>query len=269
MILVVDDIPENVFSLKKVLEHNHFNVDVAFSGEEALKKILTKTYTLVILDVQMPGIDGFEVAENIKGFQKARDTAVIFLSANSTDTDLIVKGYSQGAIDYITKPVDPTILMLKVKTVYDHYEARHKSTQQQQQVNEQFEREKDRNRELSQSMEDVFELMRLAKIATWEYFPQQDELRCSPEVYRLMGLSPNPDQSHLLSVIPVFRKAHAANIPGREEKFEYFQEINHRYLRILGKKEFKNGYCSRVRGLIQDVSGFKNQDQSVLDLVSG
>lgn len=122
MILIVDDTPENLISLKKVLERHDFEVDTASSGEEALKKVLKNEYVLIILDVQMPGMDGFEVAEAISGYSKARETAIIFLSAANTSLKFITKGYSSGGLDYITKPVDMDILLLKVKTFYRIYE---------------------------------------------------------------------------------------------------------------------------------------------------
>lgn len=122
MILIVDDTPENIISLKKVLEKHNFEVDTASSGEEALKKILSQSYVLIILDVQMPGMDGFEVAEAISGYSGAKETAIIFLSAASANVNLITKGYSSGGLDYITKPVDMDILLLKVKTFYRIYE---------------------------------------------------------------------------------------------------------------------------------------------------
>jgi signal transduction histidine kinase len=122
MILIVDDAPENIISLQKVLEKNDFEVDTASSGEEALKKILKKSYVLIILDVQMPGMDGFEVAEAISGYSKAKETAIIFLSAATANVKLITRGYSSGGLDYISKPVDMNILLLKVKTFYRIYE---------------------------------------------------------------------------------------------------------------------------------------------------
>lgn len=122
MILIVDDKPENIFSLKTILELHSFPTDTALSGEEALKKILKHSYALIILDVQMPGMDGFEVAEAISGYSKARDIPILFLSAASTDKKFITKGYSSGGMDYITKPIDPDILLLKVKTFYRLYE---------------------------------------------------------------------------------------------------------------------------------------------------
>ncbi len=116
MILIVDDIKENIVALKKVLELHSLSVDTAESGEEALKKILKTNYSLIILDVQMPGMDGFEVAEILSGSNRTKDIPVIFLSAVNKQKRFISKGYETGGVDYITKPVDPDLLILKVKT---------------------------------------------------------------------------------------------------------------------------------------------------------
>ena len=132
MILLVDDTRENLISLKKVLEKNNFEVDTASSGPEALKKVLKRSYVLIILDVQMPEMDGFEVAEAISGYSKAKETAIIFLSAVNTELRFITKGYSAGGLDYITKPVDMNILLLKVKTFYQIYEQSRKLNEMQQ-----------------------------------------------------------------------------------------------------------------------------------------
>jgi len=122
MILIVDDKPENIFSLKSILELHSFPVDAALNGEEALKKTLKNNYSLIILDVQMPGMDGFEVAEYLSGNNNTRDIPILFLSAMNTEKKFITKGYSSGAIDYIIKPIDPDILLLKVKTFHRLYE---------------------------------------------------------------------------------------------------------------------------------------------------
>lgn len=139
MILIVDDTPENLISLKKVLERHNFEVDTASSGEEALKKVLKTAYVLIILDVQMPGMDGFEVAEAIAGYSKAKETAIIFLSAANTELSFITKGYSSGGLDYITKPVDINILLLKVKTFYRIYEQSRKLIEIQKTLLEEIE----------------------------------------------------------------------------------------------------------------------------------
>ena len=116
MILIVDDLSENLLALRKTLEVHNLQVDTAQSGEEALKKILKQNYSLIILDVQMPGMDGFEVAEILAGSNRTKDIPVIFLSAVNKQKKFISKGYETGGVDYITKPVDPDLLILKVKT---------------------------------------------------------------------------------------------------------------------------------------------------------
>lgn len=116
MILIVDDIDANLIALKKTLEVYSLNVDTANSGEEALKKILKFSYSLIILDVQMPGMDGFEVAEILAQSNRTKDIPVLFLSAISKEKKYISRGYASGAVDYITKPVDPDLLILKVKS---------------------------------------------------------------------------------------------------------------------------------------------------------
>ena len=118
MILIVDDNQENIFSLSSLLTLHKFVVDSASSGEEALKKILKNSYSLIILDVQMPEMDGFEVADAIAGYSKSKDIPIIFLSAVNTHKKFIARGYESGGIDYVTKPFDVDILLLKVKTFY-------------------------------------------------------------------------------------------------------------------------------------------------------
>lgn len=123
MILIVDDIQANKIALKRTLETHGINVDTAESGEEALKKIFKIDYSLIIMDVQMPGLDGFEVVKILSENQKTKDIPVIFLSA-SIEKKFIFKGYETGAVDYITKPVDIDLLILKVKTflkIYDQH----------------------------------------------------------------------------------------------------------------------------------------------------
>ncbi|MBE7178009.1 MAG: hybrid sensor histidine kinase/response regulator [Mucilaginibacter polytrichastri] len=116
MILLVDDKSENLIALKNTLESRGFETDAALSGEEALKKILKRDYALIILDVQMPGMDGFEVAEAISGYSRTRDVPIIFLSAVNVSKQFITKGYASGGRDYLVKPFDTDILVLKIRT---------------------------------------------------------------------------------------------------------------------------------------------------------
>lgn len=122
MILLVDDKKENILPLKKILELHNLESEAAYSGEEALKKTLQKNYSLIILDVQMPGMDGFEVGEALAGSNRTKDIPIIFLSAINKEKKYITKGYQSGGVDYITKPVDPDLFMLRVHTLLRLYQ---------------------------------------------------------------------------------------------------------------------------------------------------
>ncbi|KAA0993652.1 hybrid sensor histidine kinase/response regulator [Dyadobacter aurulentus] len=166
MILIVDDRPENILPLKKILELHGFKTDTAESGEEALKKVLNTSYSVIILDVQMPGMDGFEVAEAIAGFSRAKDTPIIFLSAVNTEKRFITKGYTSGGIDYLTKPVDPDILLLKVKTFIRLYEQQQELKTIQESLKQEIETRKDAQEELALRMQELrFILESLPQIA--------------------------------------------------------------------------------------------------------
>lgn len=155
MILIVDDKPENLFSLKTLLELNGFKVDTAENGEEALRKILKNTYAVIILDVQMPGMDGFEVAETISGYSKAKDIHIIFLSAASTEKRFITKGYTSGGVDYVTKPLDADILLLKVKTFYKLYEQKKELNDTYNSLREEVEIRKETETELNNRINEL------------------------------------------------------------------------------------------------------------------
>jgi signal transduction histidine kinase/DNA-binding response OmpR family regulator len=159
MILIVDDKDENIYSLKRTLEVSGFEVDGANSGEEALKKILKNNYSLIILDVQMPGMDGFEVAEAISGFNKAKDIPIIFLSAVSIEKKFIAKGYAAGAIDYVTKPVDPDIFMYKVKTLHRLHEQNRELREMKASLLEEVESRKQAEKELSAALKELNSVM--------------------------------------------------------------------------------------------------------------
>ena len=155
MILIVDDTPENIFSLKRLLEINGFEVDFANSGEDALKKILKIDYSLIILDVQMPGMDGFEVAEAVGGFGKTKDIPIIFLTAINVEKKYITKGYTSGGVDYQTKPVDPDIFILKVKTLHNLYEQKRELIKTKESLSREVEVRIEAENELNKKMSEL------------------------------------------------------------------------------------------------------------------
>jgi signal transduction histidine kinase len=113
-LLLVDDRPENLLALEAVLEPLGHRLVRAGSGEEALRHLLTDDVAVIVLDVQMPGLDGFETAAAIKGRERTRDIPIIFLTALSRESEHRLLGYATGAVDYIFKPVEPDLLRAKV-----------------------------------------------------------------------------------------------------------------------------------------------------------
>ena len=113
-ILMVDDRPENLVALEAVLGGLDQTLVRAGSGEEALKALLLSDFAVILLDVQMPGMDGFETAAQIKRRDRTKDVPIIFLTAVTGGPHHAYRGYAAGAVDYLTKPFDPWILRAKV-----------------------------------------------------------------------------------------------------------------------------------------------------------
>lgn len=121
-ILLVDDRPENLLALEAILGALDQTLVRANSGEEALKALLTDDFAVILLDVQMPGLDGFETAAHIKRRERTRDIPIIFLTAISNGPHHTFRGYAAGAVDYISKPFDPWVLRAKVAVFVDLYQ---------------------------------------------------------------------------------------------------------------------------------------------------
>lgn len=120
-ILIVDDRSENLLALEAILEPLGQRLVSAHSGEEALRKLLTHDFAVILLDVQMPGMNGFETAQLIKSRERTRYIPIIFLTAISKEEDYVFRGYQVGAVDYISKPFQPDVLRAKVAVFVDLY----------------------------------------------------------------------------------------------------------------------------------------------------
>src|SRR3954465_9152297 len=124
-VLLVDDRPENLLALTAVLEPLEARLVTAGSGEEALRALLAEDFAVVLLDGQMPGMDGFETAGYIRGRERSARTPIIFLTAVSTDISQVLRGYEAGAVDYVLKPFDPVVLRSKVAVFAELERHRH------------------------------------------------------------------------------------------------------------------------------------------------
>ncbi|WP_342593468.1 response regulator [Streptomyces inhibens] len=118
-ILIVDDMEENLVALEAVLGSLAQKVVRARSGEEALKAMLREEFAVVLIDVLMPGMNGFETAANIKGLDQTKDVPVILLTGASVDPNYAYRGYTVGAADFLIKPFDPWLLRTKVNVFLD------------------------------------------------------------------------------------------------------------------------------------------------------
>jgi diguanylate cyclase (GGDEF)-like protein len=114
-ILIVDDTKANLISLEAILEGENLNIVAASNGNDALKTLLKQEIDIVLLDVQMPGMNGFEVAELMRANNKTKDIPIIFITAINKEEEYIFKGYELGAVDYLYKPISNEILKSKVK----------------------------------------------------------------------------------------------------------------------------------------------------------
>ena len=134
-ILLVDDRQENLMSLEAVLENLGQNLVRASSGNDALRALLDQEFAVILMDVMMPGMDGYETAELIRQRETTQRTPIVFITAINHDDAHVSKGYEHGAVDYIFKPIDPQILRSKVKVFIELYRSR----RAMQQFNEELE----------------------------------------------------------------------------------------------------------------------------------
>ncbi|MGN6313547.1 MAG: response regulator [Rhodanobacteraceae bacterium] len=134
-ILIVDDDERNLLALRRVLE-DIADVVLARSGEDALRQLLKGEFAVILLDVYMPGMDGYETAQIIRAREQTKRIPIIFLSAVNKETEHLIRGYSMGAVDYVFKPVEPVVLRSKAAVFVDLWlmtrEVRRKAQQEQE-----------------------------------------------------------------------------------------------------------------------------------------
>jgi len=113
--MIVDDRPENLFAFEQLLKSNEIEIIKAQGGKAALNELMENDIDFVLLDVQMPDMDGFEVARLMRMEESTKDIPIIFITASYSEKDKILKGYEGGAVDFILKPIDNELLLAKVK----------------------------------------------------------------------------------------------------------------------------------------------------------
>jgi serine phosphatase RsbU (regulator of sigma subunit)/CheY-like chemotaxis protein len=182
-ILVVDDRPENLVALQAVLDPLGETVVPARSGDEALRELLRNEYALILLDVQMPGLDGFATATMIKQHPRTANTPIIFLTAFDERLDHAVAGYSSGAVDYLAKPFDAAILQAKVRVFLQLHRQRALLERQRLELEA-------HNEELRESRHALAEAQRDGRLANWEVDGRTGRVTGSAEFRRIVGVAP-------------------------------------------------------------------------------
>ncbi|MEI7982676.1 MAG: response regulator [Bacteroidota bacterium] len=124
-ILIVDDRKENLLTLESIILSDELNIIKAISGNEALAAMLEYDISLVLLDVNMPGMDGFETAELMRGSERTKSIPIIFITATYRQPKQIFRGYETGAVDYLYKPLDRKILQNKIRAYIDFFKQKH------------------------------------------------------------------------------------------------------------------------------------------------
>lgn len=129
-LLIVDDLPENLMALNEIIKQNDRIVYQASSGEDALMLLLQHEFALAILDVTMPGMDGFELAELMRGTERTRHIPIVFVSAAGKELNYAFKGYETGAVDFLHKPLDIAAVKSKVNVFVSLYQQRNEVKRQ-------------------------------------------------------------------------------------------------------------------------------------------
>ena len=160
-ILIVDDLPENLQALEALLRHDQRVIYQAGSGEQALALLLEHEFALAILDVQMPGMDGFELAELMRGTARTRHIPIVFVSAAGRELDYAFKGYESGAVDFMYKPLDADAVRSKVN-VFVALDQQRRETRRQMLALEQSRQEQEvLLRELNQTQQELQRSLRM------------------------------------------------------------------------------------------------------------
>ncbi len=211
-ILIVDDRASNLVALGALLEPLGRRIVAATSGAQALRHLLDEEFAVILLDVQMPEMDGFETARYIRARPKTRAIPIVFVTANSMESEHVFRGYQEGAVDYILKPVDPTILKGKVSIFVELYEANVALR---------------RHSELQAVHASLALAQRAGESGMWDMDLVHRRLHWSPEYADLCGLSESPGDDldgWLMTVDPRDRARVSARVNAVLEQHDDWDE---------------------------------------------
>jgi diguanylate cyclase (GGDEF)-like protein/PAS domain S-box-containing protein len=253
-LLLVDDHPENLVTLEAVLGSPELELVKVTSGNDALRSTLKQDFALVLLDVQMPGMDGFETAELMRANPKTRHLPIIFITAGMKDIQLQFKGYDAGAVDYLIKPFEPTILQSKVRIFCELYRQRRQLEEHQQLLEARI---KERVAQLRDSEERFRTLAVHSPVGIYQIDREGNCLFVNHRWCEISGLTATDaaGQGWLKTLHPDDRAAvtalwHDAAATGSDWSMDY------RYIRPDGKLVWVHGNAVPLRDRHDQVTGF-------------
>ena len=198
--LLVDDRPENLLALEGLLRRDGLELVTAQSGPEALELLLRHDFALALLDVQMPGMDGFELAELMRGAGRTRHIPIVFLTAGGVDEQRRFRGYEAGAVDFLFKPIEPHILQSKANIFLELYQRRRELTEQRDQLEaaaEENRRLLEESRRAAAALQASEARSRLAQeaggVGVWEWNVAENATYWSDIMWRIYGRAPGPE----------------------------------------------------------------------------
>lgn len=201
-VLIVDDRPENLIALEATLDSLDCDIIQASSGEEALELSLEQDFSIILLDVQMPGMDGYETAEMFRSIKRTRHIPIIFVTAICKAQHNIFKGYAAGGVDFLFKPIEEQVLLSKVK-VFLSMDAQKKQLKQQTTLLDgQLQELKQRRAELSLERYRLEKAQDIAGVGSWDLIDKDNQAGLTTQCNQIMGLhNKNTKLSSLLSQV--------------------------------------------------------------------
>jgi len=265
---MVDDRPENLLALEALLDDADMRLVKAESGNEALRRVLRDDFALVLLDVQMPDMDGFETAELLRINPKTRHVPIIFVTAGMKDRPLQFKGYELGAVDYLIKPFEPAILKGKVRVFCELYRQRKALEDYGQRMESLVEA---RTRKLLASEALLQEVGHIANVGGWEIDLASGNLTWTEQVSQIYQVAPgylptvdNTSEFYLLESRKALEAALQATI-GQGLSFDLELQLNtargnQRWVHVIGHARHEGGKPNKISGIVQDITERKHAE---------
>ncbi len=266
-ILLVDDKPENLLALECLLDSPDLTIQKTTSGNEALGLMLEHDFALVILDVQMPEMDGFETAELMKRSDKTKNIPIIFVTAVNKDQEYIFKGYAAGAVDYLFKPLDPDILKSKVKIFLDLHKQRKLLERRTEDLEKTVAQLKKANEKILEQEKAVIEEERLKvilQIAGTKVHELSQPLTVLMGSIQLMTMNKGNQEKLAYHINKIEESGHRiADIVNKMQKIRYFDEKTYfkgssnthldKELNILSVEDWSDDFV-RIEAILKDYS---------------